>query len=118
MAQGELEKEDVLPQGNKSSILLQKNYPCSMGKGMKHVHVRFYFAADKIRNKELKTVCCPTEELTADCNSKPLQGKLFHRHRNTTMGTKEEDFAEHKEMHIRILKQHDLCVDEEDLMDT
>ena len=85
---------------NKSAILLQKNYPYSTGKGMKHVHVRFYFATDKIRSKELKVICCPTDELVADYNSKPLQGKLFYRHRNTIMGICEEDFAEYKEMYI------------------
>ena len=53
----------------------------------------------------------------ADCNSKPLQGKLFCRHRNTVVGIKVEDFAKHKEMHMAALRQCDLHVNEEDLME-
>ena len=53
LAQGEEMSEDVLMQDNKSSILLQKNYPFSVRKGSKHIHVRFYFAKDKIDKKEL-----------------------------------------------------------------
>ena len=69
LAQGGPIKEDVLLQDNKSAVLLQENHPCSTGEGMEHVHVRFYFATDKIRSKELGATCCPAEELVANCNS-------------------------------------------------
>ena len=45
---------------------------------------------DKIKNKELKIIHCPTEELVSDYNSKPLQGKLFYKHHNTIMGTSKQ----------------------------
>ena len=83
---------------------------------MEHVHVRFYFATDKIRSKGLKIIHCPADELVAGYNSKPLQGKLPCRHRNAIMGICEEDFAEHKGVHVAVLKQHDLYEDEDDLM--
>ena len=110
-------KEDVLLQDNKSGILLQKNYPYSTGKGSQHIHVRYYFAAHKIKSKELRIVHCPTDKLVADYNSKPLQGGLFIKHRNTLLGVKEEDFKLYKEMYTEVLKQCDLFADEEDLHD-
>merc|ERR1711907_755169 len=61
--QGEAIKEDILMQDNKSAILLQKNYPYSTGKGMKHVNVKYFFAVDKIRNKEIAVKYCPTEQM-------------------------------------------------------
>ena len=85
---------------------------------MKHVHVKYYFVTDKIKNKEVKVVYCPTDELVADYNSKPLQGKLFYRHRNAIMGVREQDFAKYKELYIEVLKRYDLYDNEEDdLMD-
>ena len=79
MAQGEEGREDVLMQDNKSAIVLQKNYPYSTQKGSKHsIHdVRYFFAMDKLHNKEIQIKHCPTEEMVADYNSKLLQGKLF-----------------------------------------
>ena len=77
LAQGEDISEDVLMQDNKSSILLQNNYPFSVQKGSKHIHVRFYFAKEKTDKKELKIVYCPTDKMTADFNIKPLQGLKF-----------------------------------------
>ena len=67
---------------------------------MAYRHVIMNLPADKIKNKEVKIVYCPTDELVADYNSKPLQGMLFHRHRNVIMGIKEEDFAMYKELYI------------------
>ena len=32
---------------------------------------------DKIKNKEVKIVYCPTEKMIADFSIKPTQGKLF-----------------------------------------
>ena len=49
--------------------------------------------------------------------SKPLQGMLFYRHRNTIMGIRVEDFAKYKELYIEVLKKYDLYDHEEDLMD-
>ena len=46
-AQGERVREDLLMQDNKSCILLQKSYPFSVKKGSNHIHVRYFFTADK-----------------------------------------------------------------------
>ena len=113
MAQGEEGREDVLMQDNKSAIVLQKNYPYSTRKGSKHIHVRYFFAVDKLHNKEIRIEHCPTEEMIADYNSKPLQGKLFYGFRNVIMGIREEDFPLYKDRYRKVLKQYDLYDDSE-----
>lgn len=103
-------------QDNKSAMLLQKNHPCSTRKGMKHAHAEHCFAADEIKNKELKIVCCPTEEMIADHNSKPLQGSSFVDLRNKILGVRESDRSAHEKRCATVLKEHDLCDEaEEDL---
>ena len=67
------------------------------------------------QEERTKIVCCSTEDLVADYSSKPLHGRLFTKHRNTIMGIIEGDLNEYKEMHVAVLKQYDLYVDEKDL---
>ena len=112
LAQGEEISKDVLMQDNKSSILLQKNYPFSVRKGSKHIHVRFYFAKDKIDKKELKIVYCPTGEMTADFNTKPLQGSKFVECRDKLLCISAEDFDEYKSQYIEVLKSYDIYDEE------
>ena len=92
-------------------------WPYSTGKGSQHINTRYYFAVDEIKNKELEVTHCPTADLVSDYNSRPLQGKLFCKHRDTVMGIKEEDFDEYKERYVAVLKQYDLYENEGDLFD-
>ena len=118
IAQGEEEKEDVLMQDNKSAIVLQSRYPYSTRKGSKHIHVRYFFAVDKLQRKEIRIEHCPTERMIADYNSKPLQGKQFILLRNTILGIKEADFLRYKERYVEVLKQYELYDESEsDLFD-
>ena len=96
LAQGDDIKEDILMQDNISAITLQKNYLYSTRKGTKHIHVCYYFVVNKINNKEVKIIYCPTEKMIADFSSKPIQGLIFKQQRNTIMGLKEEDFEMYK----------------------
>ena len=77
--------------------------------------MRYFFTVDKIKNKELKLVYCPTEKMVADYNSKPVQGNLFVDFRNTIMCIRFEDFDRYKKMYEEVLKQYDLFEDEDDL---
>ena len=115
IAQGDSATEDILMQDNKSAILLQKNWPFSTGKGSKHINIRYFFVVDKIKNKEVKIIHCPTEEMIADFNTKPLQGKLFLYFRNKIMGVRIEDYNRYKDRYMESLKQYGLCVKEDDL---
>jgi hypothetical protein len=102
-------------QDNKSAILLQKNWPFSTGKGSKHINIRYFFVVDKIKNKEVKIIYCPTEEMIADFNTKPLQGKLFFYFRDKIMGINKEHFARYKAKYVESLKQYGLYENEDDL---
>ena len=115
--QGEPVKEDLLMQDNKSCMLLQKNGQFSVGKGSKHIHIKYFFATDKIEKKELKLIYCPTGEMVADFGTKPLQGSIFIEFRDKIQGTRAEDFDEYKKQYVEILKQYDLYENEDDLFD-
>ena len=108
--------EDLLLQNNKSAILLQKNWPFWTGKGSKHIHVRYFFVVNKIKNKEVRIIHCSTEEMVADFNTKPLQGMIFIYFRNKTMGIKSEEYDMYKRAYKEVLiKQCDLFENKEDL---
>ena len=103
-------------QDNKSCILSHKNYPFSIGKGTKHIHVRYFFMVHKIDKKEVKVAYFPTEKMIADCSSKPTQGSLFVYQRNMIQGVDEKDISLHKRWHTRALEKYELWDEiEEDL---
>ena len=113
--QGEPVKEDLLMQDNKSCMLLQKNGQFSVGKGSKHIHIRYFFATDKINKREIKLIYCPTGKMIADFSTKPLQGAIFVEFRNKMQGIESEDFEKYKSQYVEILKQYDLYENEDDL---
>ena len=83
--QGYALKDTVLYQDNQSAILLERNGRRSSSKRTRHLNIRFFFISDRINNKELSVVYCPTEEMIADFFTKPLQGKLFRKFRKLIM---------------------------------
>ena len=61
---------------------------------------------DKIKNKEVRIIHCPTEEMIADFNTKPLQGKIFYYFRNKIMGIKPEEYNSYKKAYQEVLEQY------------
>ena len=53
---------------------------------MKHVAIKHFWSTDRIKNGNIEVVYCPTDEMLADYNSKPLQGKAFTTFRRIIMG--------------------------------
>jgi hypothetical protein len=78
--------ENIVYQDNKSAMLLEKNGKASSGKRTKHINIRFFFITDMIEKGEVKVEWCPTEDMTADFWTKPLQGALFKKFRDLIMG--------------------------------
>ena len=72
---------------------------------------------DKIKNKGVKIIYCLTEEMIADFNTKPLQGKLFFYFRDKIMGIRTEDFDRYKAKYVESLKQYELYESEDNLND-
>ena len=85
-AQGIEIKQNILYQDNKSTILLQENGKKSSSQRTRAISIRYFFLTDQIAKGNLTVECCPTEDMTADYFTKPLQGKQFTRLRNLIMG--------------------------------
>ena len=69
--------EDVyVYQDNQREILLENNGMRSVGKGTRHVKIKYYFVTDKIKDNELKVTWCPTEKNIGDFYTKPLHETL------------------------------------------
>ena len=84
--QGYLVEDVFVYQDNESAILLETNGMKSVGKGSRHVKIKYFLIVDKVKGKELRVLHCPTEDMTADFYTKPLQGALFIKHRNSMLG--------------------------------
>lgn len=90
-AQGYIVEDVYVYQDNQSAILLQNNEAKSVGKGSRHIKIKYFFVTDKMKDKELKVIYCPTKEMIADFFTKRLQGILFMELRNAILGIKQED---------------------------
>jgi len=85
-AQGYGINRNVLYQDNKSTILLENNGKHSSSKRMRAINIRYFFLTDQIEKGRLQVVYCPTEDMTVDYFSKPLQGTLFQKFKREIMG--------------------------------
>jgi hypothetical protein len=85
-AQGYKIDENILYQDKKSSILLETNGRGSSGKRTRHIAVRYFFIADRVKSKEIRIEYCPTGIMIADYFTKPLQGAIFRKLRAMIMG--------------------------------
>ena len=55
---------NIVYQDNESAIKLVSNGHGSSG--TRHINVRFFFIADRIKDKEVGVACCPTSDMVAD----------------------------------------------------
>ena len=79
-------KDNLVYQDNQAAILLEKNGKSSSGKRTKHINARYFFVTDRIAKGDIAVKWCPTEDMTGDFWTKPLQGSLFRRFRDLIMG--------------------------------
>ena len=99
-------------------MLLHKNHSFSVGKGSKHINVRYFFVVDKVEKKKVKIMCCLMEKTVAYYRSKPIQGRIFVVHRNTMLGVSADDHRLRKRWHKESLERRQLWDDmEKDLDD-
>ncbi len=85
-AQGYEVKRNVLYQDNKSAILLEENGKASSSKRTRAINIRYFFLTDQIEKGNLEVSYCPTDEMTADYMTKPLQGQKFRKFKARIMG--------------------------------
>ena len=65
-AQGYVITENIVYQDNASAIKLENHGCWSSGKRTRHINVRYFFIADRIKNKEISVAYCPTSDMVAD----------------------------------------------------
>ena len=102
-AQGYLVQDLYVYQDNESAILLETNGMRSVGKGSRHIKIKYFFVVDKVKGNELKIIHCPTEDMVGDFYTKPLQGSLFIKHRNAILGVNEADMPLYMEYYAQYM---------------
>ena len=71
----------ILHQDNKSAMAMMKaGRP--IGEKSKHINIRHFFVKYRCDSNEISIQYTPTEQMTADILTKPLQGHAFKKHRN------------------------------------
>jgi hypothetical protein len=88
-AQGYGVKDVKLYQDNQSTILLAKNGRSSSGRRTRHINIRYFFVADRVKSGEVSIDYCPTGSMTGDFFTKPLQGVLFQKFRAEVLNLQE-----------------------------
>ena len=73
-----------------SSILLEKNGRKSAGQRSRAINIRYFFVSDQVEKGNLDIEYCPTDDMTADFMTKPLQGEKFLKFRAEVMGLNED----------------------------
>ena len=86
----------------------KNNGRMSCGKGSKHIHIRYFFITDKIKQKELKVLHCPTKEMIADYYTKPLQGGQFYKFKDLILGINVKDMDKYKEEYKEAIASYGL----------
>lgn len=76
----------VLHQDKKSTILLHEKGPHSLGKRTRHIEMRYFYLHDQVKRSNLKIEYYPANDMYADYMSKPLQGSLFSKFRESILG--------------------------------
>jgi hypothetical protein len=89
-AQGYGMNGSLIYQDNQSAILLEKNGRASSGKRTRHINIRYFLVADRVKAKEVQIEYCPTERMLADYLTKPLQGANFLWFRNNILNVQEK----------------------------
>jgi hypothetical protein len=106
-AQGHKMGPSTIYQDNQSAILLEKNGRASSGKRTRHLDIRYFFATDRIQNKDIAIEYCPTGEMWADFFTKPLQGCLFTKMRNMIMNSDSSDMEDDTSDQRSVLENED-----------
>ena len=89
-AQGYEIENNILYQDNKSTILMANNGRMSAGKNSKHIKNSFFLITDKVAPGDIEIHYKGTDEMWADVNTKPMQGKMFRVMRGQVMGIPED----------------------------
>ena len=87
-AQGYQVERNILHQDNKSAILLEVNGKRGSTKRTRALNIRHFFLTDQVATSKgnMEIVYCPTDEMVADYQTKPLLGAKFKKFKARIMG--------------------------------
>ena len=68
-----------------------------------------------MKQKELKIIYCPTEEMIADYSTKPLQGARFVEFLDKIQGIQAKDLDEYKKQYVEVLKEYSFFEERDDV---
>ena len=79
--------KNIIYQDNKAAILLEKNGKASSGSRTRALNIRYFFITDQVVRGNAVIEYCPTDQMSADFMTKPLQGSKFRKWRNNIMNS-------------------------------
>ena len=103
-AKGKEVKDKFLNEDNTSAISLAKNGNRSSVKMTKHINIRYFFVADKIKQGEVTIIHLPIKEMISEDFTKPLHGSLFQYFRYLIMGISMNDYEQYRERYQFLAK--------------
>ena len=86
--------DNVVYQDNQSAMLLERNGRASSGRRTRHIDIRYFFVANRIKDGELRVEHCSTDQMVADFFTKPLQGAAFRKMRQRILNLPPSDTSE------------------------
>ena len=89
----DLGNHNVIEQDNTSAIQLEQNGKQSSTRQTRHINIRYFYVTDKVKNGEVSIIYKPTHDMVSDYLTKPLQGKLFAKHRDALLGLEHGDYT-------------------------
>ena len=87
---------NILYQDNESCIKLAKNGKASSTKRTRHIHIRYFAVTDRVKKQEIEIHYCPTKEMLGDFYTKPIQGSLYRKFRNSILGITEAEYLQYE----------------------
>ena len=78
--------KNIIYQDNKSAILLEVNGKRSSSQRTRAMNIQYFFVTNQVEQGNLSIEYCPTNEMTGDFFTKPLQGYKFRKFKAEIMG--------------------------------
>ena len=83
--QGYILRRNIFNQDNESAMKMESNGRRSAGGKSRHINIIYFFIKDVLKRESKDLMHCPAERMIADYYTKPLQGSLSRKLRDTMM---------------------------------
>ena len=89
----DLRIHNVIEQNNTNGIQLKQNGKQSSTKRTRHINIRYFYVTVKIEVRDVSVIYKHTHDMVSNYLTKPLQGLLFAKHRDTLLGLYKGDYT-------------------------